>query len=374
MYPPTLNAIHELAGMFEKVIVLYRNSVFNDWVYPDNVILIPHGRDISIRQQEQLSTLQKIFAFAGFTFKQYKTCLKYRPEQVLLYDSIALFSHHLIRRVLPAKPVWYHSHDVAESGSVRKYSIAWFSFSAEKRAFNYIDMFTLPAKERLQYFPVEKLKGKYFVIPNYPLLAFYKKFYAKKQLAQNVRLIYQGHISELHGIEQIIELLPEKIGGYEIFLVLKGPCKEEYKKQLEKRVTELGVIEKVQFIGVTAYAEVPAICSTCHIGIGIHAKQDFMNTSLGTASNKLYEYAAVGLPVLYYKNSHFDDYLGVYDWAFATSLNTDDIHQQIGEIITNYSEISASANSDFVNELHFEKQFEPAAAYLQQVHKNLQLN
>ena len=369
MYPPTLNAIHELAGMFDKVIVLYRNSLFNDWVYPDNVVLIPYGMPMSIREQEQLSTVQKIVAFTGFAIKQFKAILKYQPAQILLYDSIALYSYHLIRNFLRERFVWYHSHDVPEADSVRKFSIAWFSFRGEKKSFSYIDIFTLPAKERLQYFPMKKLKGRYFTIANYPLLTFYKKFYSTKQITQTIRLIYQGHISEMHGLEQVIELLPKKINGYEIRLVLKGPCKEDYKKQLEKRAADLGVKHKIEFIGITTYAEVPAICSTCHIGIGIHAKQDLMNTSLGTASNKLYEYAGLGLPVLYYRNTHFDDYLAKYAWAFATALTSDDICTQIKKIISNYTEISNAAHKDFVNELYFEKQFAPVASYLLQTHK-----
>ena len=211
MYPPTLNAIHELAGMFDKVIVLYRNSLFNDWVYPDNVVLIPYGMPMSIREQEQLSTVQKIVAFTGFAIKQFKAVLKYQPAQILLYDSIALYSYHLIRNFLRERFVWYHSHDVPEADSVRKFSIAWFSFRGEKKSFSYIDIFTLPAKERLQYFPMKKLKGRYFTIANYPLLTFYKKFYSTKQITQTIRLIYQGHISEMHGLEQVIELLPKKI-------------------------------------------------------------------------------------------------------------------------------------------------------------------
>ncbi len=365
MYPPTLNAIQELAGRFDTVIVLYRNSLFNDWKYADNVVLVPYGPKLSIRQQEQMPLLKKVFVFMGFVKKQLSLIVKYKPGHILLYDSIALLSYHLVKKGLRKSLVWYHSHDVPEANSVRKYSIAWFSFRAEKRAFRYLDIFTLPAKERLQYFPVEELKGTYFIIPNYPSLAFYRNFYTEKHLPQTIRIIYQGHISELHGIEQVIELLRDKIEGYNLNLILKGPCKDDYKELLQKMAMEYGVNDKIEFIDITPYAQVPVLCSTCHIGIGIHAKQDKMNTSLGTASNKLYEYAALGLPVLYYKNNHFNNYLQNYPWALATELNSADIKRQIVKIIDHYSEVSSRAHEDFVNELNFEFRFMSVVKYLE---------
>ncbi|HRH49720.1 MAG TPA: hypothetical protein PLP23_13275 [Panacibacter sp.] len=357
MYPPTLYAIHELSAIYKRVIVLHRTSFRGNWEYPANVILISHGKPMSIRQQEQLSVFNKIMVFTGFTFKKLQLIFKHNPSTILLYDSFSLLSFHSIKLLLKKRIVWYHSHDIPELNSVRKYSIAWFSFRVEKKAFRYIDIFTLPAIERLQHFPLDNFTGQYFVVPNYPLLKFYKRYFIPKNIQGVIRIIFQGHISELHGIEEIICLLPAKVYGNDLYLILKGPCREEYRNNILKKAAELGVLNKIEFKGITPYSEIPIICSSCHIGIGIHAKNDLMNASLGSASNKLYEYAAVGLPVLYYKNEHFTSYLSKYKWAFATTLSATSILLQIESIVKQYKDISIAANNDFLNDLNFEKHF-----------------
>ena len=44
--------------------------------------------------------------------------------------------------------------------------MTWSKF--QDKAFLKTDLFTLPAQERLAYFPAQSYKGKIQVIPNYP--------------------------------------------------------------------------------------------------------------------------------------------------------------------------------------------------------------
>jgi hypothetical protein len=269
----------------------------------------------------------------------------------------------LVRPLLQKHKVWYHNHDVTEFNGIRKYSISWFAAKQELKAFKYLDIFSLPANERIKYFPMDSFKGQYFFVPNYPAKRFYAPFYKRKQVGQPVRLIFQGSIGPYHGIEEIIPLLKETIHGYSLELVLKGPCRDEYVKLYTELAEKHQVRNKLFFLGVTPYSEVPVASSSCHIGIGILAKQDIMNTTLGTASNKLYEYAAVGLPVLYYNNENFTRYLAKYSWALPADLTTESIRTVIEKIIKYYKYISEQAHVDFEHELNFENGFAEAKKY-----------
>jgi hypothetical protein len=124
------------------------------------------------------------------------------------------------------------------------------------------------------------------------------------------------------------------------------------------------VLDKISFYGVTPYSEVPKLSSLCHIGIGIHAKNDIMNVTLGTASNKLYEYAAVGLPILYYNKEYFTKYLSKYKWAIATELTPEAILASIEKIVSTYEAMSEAAYSDFISELNYEFFFKPLHEHL----------
>lgn len=358
LYPPTLSAVHELAKLYDNVILLQRSHLSNEWIYPDNVTAISHGKRMSSRDQERSSIGRKLVLFTGFTLLLLKAILRYKPHAVLLFDYLALFSYHRIRRwVRKPKIVWYHNHDVVEINRIRKYSISWMANQAQQKAFEYLDVFSLPAEERIIHFPMDKFKGKYFFLPNYPLAAFYSKFYVPKTIPAPIRIVFQGQVSDFHGLEEIIELLNERILGHELRLIIKGPCQLPYREKLERLAEQFDVTDKVEFIGVTAYAEVPKVSAVCHIGIGIHGKTDVMNTTLGTASNKLYEYAAVGLPVLYYDSPHFRKHLSHFSWAFPVKLESSSIAGQIKEMISQYEELSKAARNDFLNNLNYEMHF-----------------
>lgn len=74
---------------------------------------------------------------------------------------------------------------------------------------------------------------------------------------------------------------------------------------------------------------------------------DKVRRTLGTASNKIYEYAASGLPVILYDNEQFRKYLTQYPWAFfidgSPAMFIDCIHT----IINNYKELSSLSRSSF---------------------------
>jgi hypothetical protein len=109
---------------------------------------------------------------------------------------------------------------------------------------------------------------------------------------------------------------------------------------------------------------VPKVSATCHIGIAIFDKTDVMNRTLGTASNKIYEYAATGLPILFYDNEHFRRHLSRYNWAFPVDLSAKGLLNAIREIDNNYASLSAQAHADFETNLNFEHHFREVKEYI----------
>lgn len=365
-YPPTLNAVQELSRCFNSITIVHRPHLKDSWKYPANVQTIASGEYITAKGQEQSSVVQKASFFKQFVSDLLGAVRKVKPAVILLYDVHALFAYRLIRPLIGKHVAWYHNHDVSEVERERKYSIGWFACRAEKKLFRHLDIFTLPTADRLRYFPVNTLKGKQFVVPNFPSLQFYGQFYKPKELGNDVRLIFQGRISEAHGFEEIIPLLAEPINGKELHLVLKGHIDEQYKQSLEQLAAKHSVSDKLIFAGFSAYEEVPKLAASCHIGIGIFAKKETMHVTLGTASNKLYEYAAVGLPVLYLAEEHFTRYLKQYEWAFPVTLSSVSIKEAIAAIIHDHKHYSAAAYQSFAQSLNFENSFRPVMEHLQQ--------
>lgn len=364
--PPTLNAIEFLSRDFDHIYVVHRNVDGFDWKYPANVILLKSGPGMPVKESEAKPVYTKVLYFLRFAWLLAKTIRRSKARVVLLYDYMPILAYRISGWVFKRPSVlWFHSHDVAEAQYLRKWSLSWFGWQSEKWIFPKLTFFSLPAVERKICFPMDTLKGIFFFIPNFPARLVYEKYMvAPKKIDDTVRILYQGMIGELHGLEEIIEVLSEKIAGKNLNLVLKGFISEEYKQRLIGLSEANGVSDKLIFVGPSGYEGVIKNAITCHIGIGIHKKKDLMNTTLGTASNKIYEYAASGMPVLLYDNDHFRQSLKGREWAFFTDTSGTSLKEQFAAILANYDSLSQKALQDFRNELCFEKAFFPVVEEL----------
>lgn len=363
-YPPTLNAISCLSIDY-SIIVFYRAHQKSEWLYPENVYLVPDGSVLSAHHQEQLPTWRKVLLFLRFSFKLWKNLINQKPDVVLLYDGLSVLSYWMVSKLINFSPVlWYHNHDVFEKDKIRKYSLSWWSLKAEHWIFPRLNLFSLPADERKIYFPMQKLKGTYVFLPNYPSISFYQQFYIPKTIGQEIKLLFQGQVGPGHGIEEVIDLMPLTVSGVAVKLVLKGIFRSGYDQWVRTKVAEKQITDCVEIHGFTPYAEVPRLGSQCHLGLAIFTKNDAMNRSLGTASNKIYEFAAMGLPILYYDNPHFKAHLGQFSWAIPTDLSPESIVLAIKKILQEYSQLSTNAHEDFLTKLNYEHFFENASKVL----------
>ena len=357
-YPPTLNAILNLADLFESVTVVTRNTLQSDFKYPNNVNLIKLGPYKTIKETEERSLISKGFSFFSLCRKAFSVINNVKPEYVVAYDPIPLLTITLLRPVFSKTKMWYHNHDISQINQFKKFSIGWFAAKYERRAFSFLDIFSLPAKERLDYFhSFKKGKTKFFYLPNFPSKKIYRSFSSSEPDSQEVNLIYQGSIGPGHGLEEIIDCLDTLVVGMRLNLFLKGNINNEFKAKLIEHAKLNGVEKQLSFFGITPYVEVPKLTQKAHIGLAIHMGTDVMNRTLGTASNKIYEYAAVGLPVLLYDNSHFREHCDKYEWAFFTNCTRNSLIKCISEILADYPRFSKAAKSDFEKKLNFEYYF-----------------
>jgi hypothetical protein len=363
--PPTLNAIELLSREYDHIYVVHRSITGFDWVYPSNVTLLTADRPMHVREAEAQPVTKKIAEFRRYYSLLARTIREHKSRHLLFYDYMPLLAYRIIKWRIPSQSLlWYHNHDVAEKQYVRKYSLSWFAWKTEKWIFPQLSLFTLPAMERRECFPMERLKGKFVFLPNFPAVKVYGPYQPARIDSNEVRILYQGSISSRHGLEEIIPLLGKKIAGKQLSLVLKGFIGADYLEELTKLAEKHQVKDRLIYKGPGGYREVIDNASTCHIGIAIHKKDDMMNKTLGTASNKIYEYAALGMPALLYDNPHFREHLSSYNWALFTDCSESSLTACLEEIINHYQLYGQQARKDFTDKLNFEHFFTPLIAWL----------
>lgn len=368
-YPPLLNAIDELAQKTDHLYVICRNLKLDQWNYPEGVEVIHSGELIDIRVAEQTSIAWKFRSFVRFTFDFYKLLMRRKHEWIICQDPISLMALRLVRPFVWYKPrLWYHNHDVVEISAVRKYSVGYFSVVSEKKFFKHIDLFSLPSFERLNAFPYQKLKGPYFIIPNYPSIKRNEDILVTKSDPRQVlKLIYQGHLGNDHGLESFVNFIEAEP---DTTLTLIGPGNTEFIQHLKSIIIGNHLSNRVFLRRPVPYAELREITGNHHVGLAVHEPVNIAFRTAAMASNKIYEYAASGLPVLYYDDEHYKKYLSVYPWALPTDLSIGNIREKIRYIRTNYESLSEKALRDFQTKLNFGSIYKPVMEYMNAINQD----
>lgn len=106
------------------------------------------------------------------------------------------------------------------------------------------------------------------------------------------RLLYQGYMDRSRGIGHFMSALPHLDPSFKLILVGDGAGLDE----LRRMAVQLKIQDRVTFLGRVPRIHLYGIMRCCHIGIitypskGLNAKY--------CASNKVFEYAQAGLPVI----------------------------------------------------------------------------
>lgn len=361
--PPTLNAILVLSQRFRSVTFLRNNLTCPRESYPAPPKLVEIGEPCDARVAQTKGYLWKLSRFARFCWALRKHLANQQYALVVIHDYLALLAFWMVRDSAGYKGlVWFNSYDVIDLKSVRlgRFSLMRLVVAKHESLFATLDFFSIPAVERKPYYPVHKLKKDCFVIPNFPAVDFYGRFSQSRRMGNEIKLIYQGSLGRGHGFENFIRFLRLDVRGKPLHLILKGWIVEDYKCELLQLAAASNVSNKVSFADFASYRSVRKLAATSTIGLAIFTGKDIMNQTLGTASNKIYEYAALGLPVILYDSPHFRHHLGCRKWAYFTDLTEQSLQETIGRIVDNYEQASNAAARDFRRELNFEQVFTPA--------------
>lgn len=361
--PPTQNAILMLKRRFSRVVYLRNNFAFPANYYLDTPELKEIGSPCSSADARVKSALWKTARFARYAMALRRELASGRYRLVVIHDYLALLAFWMVRKRAAYRGLaWFNSYDAIDLQHAKpsRFSLMRLAMAKHEELFRELDFFSLPTEERKPYYPLDAVKRETFVIPNFPAAAYYRKFERRREPEGPIRLIYMGALGRGHGYEEIIRSLAEPVAGRELQLVLKGWIDAGYRRELESLAAQEGVSGRLQFAGYGPYPQVGELAASCTIGLALFTGKDIMNRTLGTASNKIYEYCAVGLPVVLFDTPYFRGHFERRRWAFFTDLTQESLRSTMEQIMTRYEDASAAAVADFRREFTFESVFTPA--------------
>ena len=359
LFPPTLNAVINLAEYYGEVHVLYRPHKKDEWVWPSNVHLHPSGKEMTSRQFMAGSAGTRMRAHVRFLRDLLRLMRRLKPDALLLYDAYPALFYRAIRAFVPRKPfLWYHSHDVIEAKDLRtgNRTIGLLK-SAERFILGKADLFTLPAEERKSYYDLSAFKGRYETIPNFPSRKVFRDLQPRK-LSGPITLAFQGSICEGRGLEGVIASLPMEAAGRPVRFSITGFCNDPgYLARLKTSIGGIADRDAVTIREAVPYGRLQEAQKDAQVGWAYYGMDSDMDQSIGTASNKFFEACAMGLPVLYNGDNAFKAYQR-FEWAFPVQPSRESLSGQLQYIAEHYECLSAKARDQFLRELNFEIAFE----------------
>lgn len=355
-YPPTLNAIEVLSSAYDNVIVLQRNTKVSSFVFEKNVLNYKTGEYISIKDSQTKSYWWKLKSFLNFSLSLFNLIKTYNPKLILIYDPIPLLSFRLVSFFIRVtSKIWYHNHDLLTKNNVSLFSISWFAMINELNYTLKVDVFTLPSELRAKYFSSINIS----ILPNYPSKKLITSISQSSVNSnnENIRIIYQGAISEGHGIEEII-LATSTLTNIEFSIV--GYSDENYMKFIKDLIIDKKLEDRVQIHSFfNDYRDLLAFTSKHHVGIGMYKHNNEMNITMGTASNKIFEYIACGLVVILNDTPFYKELFKSNNCIVYAELDNNSIVNSLKYIINNKNALLKDAKQAFDNDFYFEKKFLP---------------
>lgn len=189
------------------------------------------------------------------------------------------------------KKLVYDSHEVQTSRTGYNHS---FYGRLEAFLIKHIDAMIVENHTRAQY--NEELYGFYpNVVHNYPFKQIHNDKINLHELlnlpADEKILLYQGGIQVGRGLDKLIEAAPHFNEGTLVFI---GDGK--IKQQLQSKVEEAGLQNKVKFLPKVPLNDLPKYTRNAYLGFQVLNNVCFNHYS--ASSNKLFEYMMAGVPVV----------------------------------------------------------------------------
>lgn len=362
-YPPTLNAIHLLSHYFD-IVLIGRNQDPPFWKYPANVKVYRLGQYSSVREREQKSTGAKFHEYINFIC-QASRLLK-DVSLIYAYDTFGYttaYLCHFIQRL--SIPLIYHNHDLSYQLSSLSSLSGWVQ-RGERRWVHKANLVVFPSEERALFFKrLTNVNVPLVIVPNFPRKSYIKEHHNFKNCIlerfEKKQILLQGTISVKNSLLELVDGLTFLDNS--ITLKLIGPIQEEEKSLMKDCIDSKKVAERVKYFSPVPYNDLFSHTWRSSLGVCLYKKIDVNHQTMGTASNKIYEYAACGLPVIVSDQPNYRKHLAHETWVrFANPDDSRSIAFAVQDILKDFKKYQAmclAARQAFEEKYNYESAFFP---------------
>jgi glycosyltransferase involved in cell wall biosynthesis len=365
-YPPTLYAVRILSGYF-RIHILCRNMAEPIQEWPADVTIERFGKSASPRDKEAASAGAKLIEYAKFAARTRALVKQMQPAIVYSYDPHAFVASIVGRVGGRATPLIFHPHELLETAGLSWTSLQTWVVKAALIGTKSAAAVVFPEKYRARHWLMAAGDSRApIIVPNCPDRSYFpgpadwSGTIAMRYRAREV--VYVGYASADNGhLEGLRALAMTEVG---IRMRVIGAYLPEFEASFNALARELGVTQRVSLDGWLALDELRARASHASVGLSLQKPATKNLEYVGSASNKLFEYAAMGLPVVVPDRASYRDFLGDAEWVtYADIDRPESIAHAITSILADperYAAMSRAARRAFEEQYNYERVFAPA--------------
>jgi glycosyltransferase involved in cell wall biosynthesis len=250
--------------------------------------------------------------------------------------------------------------------------LKWLESRAALRAADVI----VPDRERAAVIAEQlKLPRAPIVVANAPLSAPPPSTRLQETLAtlgrSFSRIVFrQGRIGPNHALDVTLRSMPmwkDPSWGF----VIMGPVDPTYGEQLYQLAVSLDVSERFVILPAVPYLEVADFTVGADVGHGLYEPNHVNNRYITTASNKIMEYIAAGLPIVLSESSGSRSLLEKYPIGVMADITSpESVAAAVNTILADPQStqmMRAESKRAFMEEFNYAHQYEPVIRRFQDI-------
>ncbi len=368
-YPPTFNAVSLLSEHFD-VHVVCRKSDRETRLWPARVRLTRVGPSRTQAESMAVSKAEKLREFLAFVWAVKSAMREQSPAIVLAYEAHAFTATSLAGC---RAPLVYQRHEVEELDRIDRRSLGGWIGTYALRKSDEAALLVFPEAHRAEYYQrFVKLRREPMIVPNFPLCSSFPEpdfaaLFPERARARHV--LYRGAIGPSNGLREAIAAMPWIDAA--ISLRLCGASDPEFREGLEQLAIAERVRSRVDLTGFVPFDELNRQTQRASVGLMLYQPIGTNWTFIATANNKLFEYAACGVPALAPDRLAFQELLG--NEGFVELVDETDpkaIAAAVGRILASpeaYEARSRLARKRFVEQFNYERVFQPMLSRMREL-------
>jgi glycosyltransferase involved in cell wall biosynthesis len=293
-YPPLEHSSRILAGLGWNVIFLGASADGAD------MLAFPKHPAITVRRLPGFGLgLPQRLNYACFILWTLMACLWHRPRWIYASDPLSCPAALIIQRIVGCKVI-YHEHD-SPTYSASLSRVQRLVQNARTKLARNADLCVLPQEKRLAAFVTETGRtGPVECVWNCPRRDEVAAARERKE-SQPITFYYHGSINQERFPLSILDALKHASPAAKLAYVgYETAGSRGYVAQLRARAAELGLTERVRYLGPLSRSDMMANSALGDVGLAFMplASRDINMSEMTGASNKPFDYLAMGQMLL----------------------------------------------------------------------------